>query len=138
MRSLFAHAMRFPAFIAASSGFSAAMPPIASTTVSTSSRVHATMGASSPAASSAPATAPNAPAFCAFVIPINAGLNFSACALSNSILSFAQSATTLNLSPCAATTSSVCRPIEPVLPRIANLFIIFGYRLNRYRTKNIK
>ena len=123
--SLLARAMRFFSRMAVSVGRSAAKPHTATTTVSASCRAAASHSASAPASTlifiSARRTF-NSSAAASSARTASFGRYRRHCASMRSTLRSAVSAATR--SPSSSATDSVCRPMEPVEPKIVIVFVI--------------
>mmetsp|Transcript_13347 Transcript_13347/g.49945 ORF Transcript_13347/g.49945 Transcript_13347/m.49945 type:complete len:234 (-) Transcript_13347:124-825(-) len=121
--SLFARQMFFPASIAATVGGNPAHPTIPVTTLSTSLCLATSTIPFGPYRSSG--NGPSMSLSIAFSVAMSFpsamltifGLNFLICAASTSRFLPAERATISNLSGCSSAISSVCVPMEPVLPR---------------------
>ena len=131
--SLLARAMRLPSRMAARVGLRPTMPTTAVTTVSTPGSVAAVERAETPPWTrvfvSARRTFKSLAAASSVMITCR-GRNFRACSSASATLLWAVMAATV--SPSCSATSRVCRPMEPVEPKIDIVFVIstslFYYR----------
>ena len=140
MLSLLARATRLPASSAAISGSVPAKPLTAFTTVSAAAYRAATAAASFPAYSSTPLGSSSfiESAAASSSMHISSGINSFACSSARRAFLPAHIAHTSNSSLCERTTSSVCVPMDPVLPSTAIFFMGILYSGNRERSVNYR